>query len=162
MAIGDHAITNEEIERSLLDHIAANITDGVSIHEPGMTFSPERTKEWIEPRIATLEFDNTSRPAEEFGTLELEVRCFIKVEQKGKRRLELSVLVDKVLAVIGGERGVNAGIIRQEDKTDVGRLQFQASSQSRAYGTTAVIGGVSILGLDVATIAVTTLVTGDP
>ncbi len=155
-------ITNEDIERSLLDHIAKQIVDGVPIHEPGKTFSPERHKEWIEPRIASLEFDNTSRPAEEFGTLELEVRCFVKVEQQGKRRLELSALVDKVLDVIGGERGVNAAIILQEDKTDVGRLQFQASSQTRVYGATILLGGVSILGLDIATLSVTTLVTGDP
>lgn len=94
--------------------------------------------------------------------MELEVRCFIKPDQKGKRRLELSILVDKVLDVIGGERGVNAAVIFREDKTDVGRLQFGSSRQSRAYGAAVTIAGVSIVGLDVATIQVTTLVTGDP
>ncbi len=162
MAIGAHAITDEEVERSLLDHISKNITDGVSIHEPGMTFSPERHKEWIEPRISTLDHDPTSRPGEEFARMDLTVRCFIKVEQKGERKLELSILVDKVLNVVGGERNVAAGIILQEDKTDVGRLQFGTSSQSRAYGVAVVIASVSYVGLDVATIVIPTLVTGDP
>lgn len=161
MAVGD-PITSEDIERSLIEHIEKRLADGVFVHWPGEVFSPERVKEWIEPRIASIDFETESRPGSEFGHLELEVRCFIKVEQKGKRRLELSALVDKVLSVIGGERGVNAAVIYEEDKTDVGRLQFQASRQARAYGVTVVIGSVSIVGLDVATIAVTTLVTGDP
>ena len=160
MAVGD-PILNEDIERSLIAHLQTNLPV-LEVHLPGEVFSPERTTEWIEPRIASIDFEQESRPGEEFGHLELEVRCFIKVEQKGKRRLQLSALVDKVLGVIGGERNVNAAKILQQDKTDIGRLQFGASRQQRAYGVTALIGGVSIAGLDVATIAVTTLVTGDP
>jgi len=162
MAFGDPPITNEDIERNLLEHLEKLLPEGLRIHIPGEVFSPERAREWIEPRILSIDFEQESRPGEEFGRLELEVRCFIKTEQKGRRRLELSTLCDKVLEVVGGERNVNAAIILQEDKTDIGRLQFGASRQARLYGAAVSIGGVSIVGLDIATIQVTVLVTGDP
>lgn len=162
MAFGDPPITNEDLERSLIDHIEKQMADGVSIHVAGERFEPEKHREWIEPRIVSLEYEQQSRPGEEFARMDLQVRCFIKPEQKGKRRLELSVLVDKVLNVLGGERNVNAAVILTEDKTDIGRIQFGASSQARAFGTAVSIAGVSVVGLDVATIAIPTLVTGDP
>ncbi len=155
-------ITNEDIERSLIDHIAKQIAAGVSVHTAAERFEPEKHREWIEPRIVSLDFDQQSKPEQEFGRMDLQIRCFIKPEQKGKRRLQLSVLVDKVLDVVGGERGVNAAVILTEDKTDVGRIQFGSSEQSRAFGTSVTIAGVSIVGLDVATIVIPTLVTGDP
>lgn len=153
---------NTDIERSLLDHIQAAITDGVSIHLPGEVFSPERHREWIEVRIETLDHEQQSRPGEEVIRLILGVRCFIKVEQKGARRLELSALADKVLDVIGGERNVNGAHVVDCDRRNIGVMSFQASRQSRVYGTQVTIAGVSIVGLDVATIRVTVLVTGCP
>ncbi len=155
-------ITNEDIERSLIDHIAKQMADGVAIDVAGERFEPEKHKEWIEPRIASLDHEQQSKPEQEFARMDLQVRCFIGVAQKGRRRLELSILVDKVLDVLGGERGVNAAVILTEDKTDVGRIQFGSSEQSRAFGTAVSIAGVSIVGLDVATIVIPTLVTGDP
>ncbi|KKN14488.1 hypothetical protein LCGC14_0995590 [marine sediment metagenome] len=155
-------IRNEDVERSLINHIAKEIVEGVSIDTSGERFEPEKHREWIEPRIGTLIHEQQSRPDEEFARMDLVVRCFVKVEQKGRRRLDLSILVDKVLDVLGGERQVNAAIIRLEDKTDVGRIQFGSSEQSRAFGTAITVAGVSIIGLDVATILIPTLVTGDP
>ncbi len=162
MALGDPPIKDEDIERSLIDHIANKMTDGVSIHVAGERFEPEKHREWIEPRILSLVHEQQSKPGEEFARMDLQVRCFIKVDQKGRRRLELSTLVDKVLDVLGGERQVNAAVILQEDKTDIGRIQFGSSAQSRAFGTAVSIAGVSVVGLDVATIVIPTLVTGDP
>lgn len=153
-----------DIEKALLDHLTANVDlDPKFIHYPGETFSPERRKEWIEPRIVSIERDPNSRsPMEEFAAMDFVVRCFVKVLQKGDRRGELSKLVDKVRAVIDAELRVNAAIIRDEDKADIGRIQWGVASTARLYGVNVTIDNVEVTGVDVATIATRAHITGDP
>lgn len=154
----------EDIERSVLEHLQLNLDLGAEfIHFPGETFSPERVNEWIEPRIASIERDVTSRaPNEEVGRMTFIVRCFIKVQQKGNRRGQLSKLVDRVRQVIDSELLANAVVVLDCDKNDVGRVVWGPAATAHAYEVTVTIGGVSVNGLDVATIASATLITGDP
>lgn len=162
MAFGDYAIRDEDVERSLIDYFLEQIADGVRVDVPGETFNAVKAKEWVDIRIGSLDHRQESKPGEEFANMDLVIRCFVKVDQKGKRRLNLSRLVDKVLDVVGGERQVNAAVILNPLKVDVGRIQFGSSLQSRNYGATESVDGVSIAGLDIATISIPTLVTGDP
>ncbi len=154
----------EDIERSVLEHLQLQLDlNPKFIHFPGETFSPERRKEWIEPRISTIERDVTSRaPNEEVGRMAFIVRCFVKVLQKGDRRGALSKLVDRVRAVIDSELLANAVVVLDREKTDVGRVVWGPVSTARAYEVTVTIGGVAVEGVDVATLATAALITGDP
>lgn len=155
-----------DLERAFLDHIATLTTVRQDI--PGEFFSPERSKEWIEPRFVAIDrsaLSNTrARTMSEIDAAVFQVRCFVKSLEKGGRRLALSALVDVVRAKVDATLGADAVDVDDgaPSPVKIGELQFGAASEVREYGVTVQIDDVEVIGCDVATLTIPTQVTGDP
>lgn len=153
-----------DIERSLLDHLETNLPSTLRVHYPGETFSPERSREWIEVRIRRIERYGRSRPGAETDRLFLEVRCFVKVQHKGGRRLELSALVDTVRAVVDSTLGAPAAVVYDTSvpPVGVGMVIFGPAHEARDYGVAIPVDEVDVPGLDLAILEIEAQLTGDP
>lgn len=170
------AFTEEDVERALFAHlreapsgVRAGVRGldaaGISVDLPGERFSPERVPgdgRWVEPRITAVDREEQGRPEEEFDRVEVRLRCFVKVLEKGGRFLELARLADLVRDLVDSTRSAAAAPIRDRDGRDVGRLQFGPCRTERFYDLTESIKGVEVPGVDVAILTTTMLATGDP
>lgn len=155
----------EDIERSLFGYLEEGLADELSdarlgLDKPGNRFSPERFAEWFEPRIQTFDREALSRgargtsQAETRGTVGLQVRCFTKTQEKGKRFGDLSRLVDKVRLLVDYEEGARTAPIRDNDGEQIGQFEFAQAQEARQHAVTVAINGVDVLGVDLSTLTI--------
>lgn len=150
------ALADVDLERSFLDEFRERIgigEPGLAIDDPGVMFRVKGRDRWVSPRLVSF------APAERsvrgaYDAVTWSITCCLKVEAKGERRLVLSEIVDVVRRAVDPRYAAKAMVIKQEDGTAVGILQFSPPAEARSYNQSVRVRGDSIPGVDFATLTV--------
>ena len=139
----------------------------IAIHKPGQAFDPSKLRipRWIEPRIAAL--DRRGSPPFEIA---FRIRVFLVTMPKERDSEELSDLVDSLRALVDPnwddegdtKRCPSLRVLSKQTEEQVGILHWTGLLEARTSGTTVQVNGVSVSGLDVATLTVSGVLNAVP
>jgi len=142
----------EDVEASLFGHIQdrAAFPAGTILWRPGEKFN-ERTEQWVEVRIVSIDRSNNDRYQEAFELYDVQVTCYYKTDSKASVFGRLSRLVDSVRLLVDSSMRSPAAVIRSsQDGSQAGLIDFGAASESRQYNQDVSIEGVGVPGVDLA------------
>lgn len=152
-------ILDTDLERSFLDEFKTRLGKALAgdVDEPGLSFRAKGRDQWFEPRLTEVRPEQSAIRGRPVAVLWV-VRCHVKVEGKGGKRLVLSQLVDAVRKALDPHLAakpirVHAKPIDGSDVgPEVGVLQIGTPSEVRGYNGTVQVRGDSIPGIDSATL----------
>jgi hypothetical protein len=153
------AVTRVDLDRSFVAEFVSRLGTSIKVDLPGEMFRARGLAQWVEPRLAAVnDLDDARAQVDEVVWT---IQAFVKVEAKGEKPTTLSGLADAVLRAVDPRRGAAAIAITDTDGTQTGTYRVVGVDEARAHNQTLTIRGdpLPIPGLDVATLAVTGLLT---